>query len=82
MSDEPAAIQRNVARLAAERTELFSRSIGVGGLSSAARSRLRAIERQLDECYTALRLGRAGRANARQRPHDVTPRRAVVRRHP
>jgi uncharacterized protein DUF2630 len=58
-------IERDVARLAAERTELFSRSGGRAGLSDAEQSRLRAIERQLDECFVSLRQTRAARAASR-----------------
>jgi hypothetical protein len=58
-------IEREVARLASERTELFSRSVGRPGLSNAEQSRLRAVERQLDECFISLRQMRAARAASR-----------------
>jgi hypothetical protein len=82
VTDERASVQREVARLASERTALFSRSAGTSGLSLADQSRLRAIERQLDECYTALRRARASSASARNARGDVARRRAVERRHP
>jgi uncharacterized protein DUF2630 len=56
------SVEREVARLASERTDLFSRSSGTGGLSNAEQSRLRSIERQLDECFVSLRQMRAARA--------------------
>jgi len=59
------SIEREVARLASERTALFSRSGGTGGLSNAQQSRLRMIERQLDECFVSLREMRASRAASR-----------------
>jgi len=82
LNDERGALQREVARLASERTDLFSRSRDTSGLSRVDQSRLRAIERKLDECYTALRLARAGRAAARNTRDDVARRRPVERRHP
>jgi hypothetical protein len=81
VSDERAAVQREVARLASERSDLFSRSVGSSGLSPADQSRLRAIERRLDECYTALRRARAGAASGRNGSRDVV-RRSSERRHP
>lgn len=81
MTDEPGALQRDVARLTQERTELFGRSVGGGGLSPVDQRRLHAIERQLDQCYTALRRARAARATARQDRVDAARRRNAGRRH-
>jgi hypothetical protein len=67
-------VEREVARLASERTELFSRSGGHPGLSNAEQSRLHAIERQLDECFVSLRQMRAARAASRfGRQYPLTP---------
>jgi hypothetical protein len=65
LTAERAALERDVARLASERTELFSRSGGRAGLSMADQNRLRVIERELDESFTALRRARAARDASR-----------------
>ena len=59
MSAGRAELERDVARLASERTALFSRSSHSFGLSAADTVQLHAIERELDECFTAIREIRA-----------------------
>jgi hypothetical protein len=59
LTDERAALQRDVARLTSERIQLYTHSEGILGLAAPDQERLRAIERQLDECFAALRRARA-----------------------
>lgn len=61
MNADRASIERNLSRLATERTALFCRSGRSFGLSAAEQSRLHSIERELDECYLSLRTLRAAR---------------------
>ena len=77
MSAEQRSVEREVARLASERTALFSRSGTANGLSPAEQGRLRAIERELDEQYLALRQMRAARDGARFAYQYPIARRAV-----
>jgi hypothetical protein len=58
VSDAP-ALERRLSRLAFERTALFGGATNHGGLSTEDRRRLGVIERELDECFTALRQRRA-----------------------
>jgi hypothetical protein len=58
VSDTP-ALERRLSGLASERTALFGGATNHGGLSTADRLRLAVIERELDECFTALRRHRA-----------------------
>ena len=51
----------SVTRLASERSTLFNRSGSSFGLSAADQNRLRVVERELDECFGALREIRAVR---------------------
>jgi hypothetical protein len=81
MNGERASLERNVNRLAAERTALFSRSSNRMGLSPADQNRLRLIERELDESFTSLRRVRAALDVTRFAREDSVVRRAV-RRHP
>ena len=62
---ERAALERRVARLAADRTTLFRAANTLGGLSPEQQQRLTIAERELDECYTALRRDRAQRESRR-----------------
>ena len=87
MTSEPridtAQLNRRVAALSTERTSLFARaSTSVGGLAPQHHERLHTIERELDECYTALRLQRAVRDADRFSREDPTMRRAIPRRAP
>jgi hypothetical protein len=50
-----------VNRLAAERTTLFRKAGTTSGLSDPERARLKAIERELDDCFTLRRQQRAAR---------------------
>jgi Protein of unknown function (DUF2630) len=76
------SVEREVARLAAERTALFGRSGGSAGLSNAEQSRLRAIERALDECFVSLRRMRAARAASRLARDDPFARGVARAAHP
>lgn len=77
MSEDRGSVERNVARLASERTALFSRSGHSFGLSSNDQSRLRVIERELDECFASLRKLRAARDVTRFAREDPVVRRAI-----
>ncbi len=57
-TSDKAALERRLGRLASERTSLFGGARN-HGLSDADRLRLAVIERELDECFTALRQRRA-----------------------
>jgi hypothetical protein len=58
-STDKAAVERDLARLTTERTELFARAGTDAGLSKDDQSRLSAIERELDACFLAVRTRRA-----------------------
>jgi hypothetical protein len=74
------SVEREIARLASERTDLFGRGGQSARLSSAEQSRLRSIERQLDDCFTSLRQLRAARAATRfAREQPFTQRGAKAR---
>jgi hypothetical protein len=60
-----AGMERQLARLATERTELFARAGTAAGLSKADQSRLSTIERELDACFLEVRTRRAA-ADARR----------------
>jgi hypothetical protein len=77
MNTDRASIERNVARLASERTSLFSRSGHSFGLSNTDQGRLRVIERELDECFASLRKMRAARDVTRFAREDPVVRRAI-----
>ena len=53
-------LKRRIERLSAERIELFAHS-GDSTSNKLARERLKTIERELDECYLAVRETRAVR---------------------
>jgi hypothetical protein len=80
MAAEPTGIDRDalelrVARLAAERTTLFQRANTNGSLTAPERARLTSTERDLDECFLALRRQRAMRDSRRfDLEHQVTRR--------
>jgi hypothetical protein len=73
MSAESEHLERDVARLAAERSQLFMGEGRALGASADVQHRLRAVERQLDECYTRIRQLRAVRDRARSTPRDDSP---------
>ena len=79
MNVDRGSIERSVARLASERTTLFNRSGTSFGLSAADQNRLRVVERELDECFGALREMRAVRDASRFSREDPVVRRAIVR---
>lgn len=56
---ESATLKRQAEVLAKERMTLFARANANSGLSVADQTRLKAIERELDECFNALRRQRA-----------------------
>jgi hypothetical protein len=79
MNVDRGSIERNVGRLASERSILFTRSGSSFGLSAADQSRLRVVERELDECFGALREMRAVRDATRFSREDPVVRRAITR---
>ena len=79
MNTDRGSLERNVARLASERTDLFTRSGTSFGLSPADQSRLKVVERELDECFGSLREMRAVRDATRFSREDPVVRRAIAR---
>ena len=90
-SDDKASAARRVERLASERLALFGSAGANAGRSAVAQARLIAIERELDEAYSAVREQRAVRDAARFtnedrllrriRPQDqISPSPAQIRR--
>jgi len=79
MNADRGSIERNVNRLATERSTLFGRSGTSFGLSAADQNRLRVVERELDECFGALREMRAVRDATRFSREDPVVRRAITR---
>jgi hypothetical protein len=75
--DDKASLGRRVAKLATERTELFTTAGATAGRSAAAQTRLAAIERELDECYIALRTQRAARDARRFSSEELRYRRPI-----
>jgi len=53
------AISADIERISKERTTIFAKERTDAGLSDQDRQRLKAIERELDEAYDALRRERA-----------------------
>ena len=76
-SDDKANLAKRVSRLASERTALFLHAGASTGRSAAAQTRLAAIERELDECYTALRTQRAARDARRFSNEEQRHRRMI-----
>ena len=80
MSFDPAesdrdALELRVARLAADRATLFQLANLHGCLTAPERARLTSTERDLDECFLALRRQRAMRDSRRfDLEHQVTRR--------
>jgi hypothetical protein len=79
MNVDRGSIERSVTRLASERSILFTRSGTSFGLSAADQNRLRVVERELDECFGALREMRAVRDATRFSREDPVVRRAITR---
>ena len=76
MSTDRGSVERNLSRLASERTALFQRSGQSFGLTPADQNRLKVIERELDEAFGALREMRAARDAARFSREGLVARRA------
>jgi hypothetical protein len=76
-ADDKATLAMRVSRLATERTELFTHAGAQAGRSAAAQTRLAAIERELDECYMALRTQRAARDARRFSSEELRYRRPI-----
>ena len=79
MNVDRGSIERSVTRLASERSILFTRSGTSFGLSAVDQNRLRVVERELDECFGALREMRAVRDATRFSREDPVVRRAITR---
>lgn len=79
MNVDRGSIERSVTRLASERSTLFTRSGSSFGLSAVDQNRLRVVERELDECFGALREMRAVRDATRFSREDPVVRRAITR---
>jgi hypothetical protein len=75
--DDKANIAKRLSKLATERTALFTHAGANAGRSAAAQTRLAAIERELDECYTALRTQRAARDARRFSSEELRYRRPI-----
>jgi hypothetical protein len=58
---DKANLDRLLGRLATERAALFARAGASTGLTKAEHARLGAIEREMDECFNAVRRARAAR---------------------
>jgi hypothetical protein len=65
MNSDRANMERNLSRLALERSELFTRSGQAFGLTAAEQHRLKVVERELDECFGSVRELRAARDASR-----------------
>jgi hypothetical protein len=79
MNADRGSLERSVARLATERSDLFTRSGSSFGLSAADQNRLKVVERELDECFGSLREMRAVRDATRFSREDPVVRRAIAR---
>jgi hypothetical protein len=77
MSTDGTHLEKELARLAAERTALFARSGNSFGLTPADQTRLRSVERELDECFISVRNARAARDAARFSRENAIVRRQV-----
>jgi len=79
MNSDRGTIERNLSKLATERTALFNRSGQSFGLTPADQNRLKVVERELDEAFGALREIRAVRDASRFSREDPVVRRAIAR---
>jgi hypothetical protein len=64
MDNQPtdkALLERSLNKLADERSSLFALAGQPAGLTKAQHERLGAIEREMDECFNAVRRARAAR---------------------
>jgi hypothetical protein len=84
MSDQTpdrAGLERRLEKLSTERTALFAQAGASAGLSKADHARLGVVERELDECFNAVRRLRAERDARRftlegpMRGRGLTPKR-------
>ena len=71
------SIEREIARLASERTALYGRSGTSGGLSPEEQRRLQSIEREMDAGFVSLRQMRAIRDVKRFGREDPFVRRVI-----
>ena len=58
---DKASLERRLTKLTTERTSLFALAGTAAGLSKADQARLGAVEREIDECFIAVRQLRAVR---------------------
>jgi hypothetical protein len=70
-STDAPGLDGRVNRLAAERSALFRKSGATLGLSNSEQVRLKAIERELDECFALRRQQRAARDARRFSRHAL-----------
>jgi hypothetical protein len=70
-STDAAGLDGRINRLAAERAALFRKAGVLPGLSNPEQVRLKAIERELDECFALRRQQRAARDARRFSPHGL-----------
>jgi hypothetical protein len=81
-SREVVSLERRIEKLSEERIDLFARASANVNLSVVERTRLKTIERELDECYLVVRRHRAARDAERfvaEEP-NARSRQAVARR--
>ena len=76
---DAAGLERRVNRLATERTSLFGKAGTISGLSRPEQARLKAIERELDDCFVLRRQQRAARDARRFTDEDAASRRSTRR---
>jgi len=79
MNTDRGTVERNLSRLANERSTLFTRSGQTFGLTAADQNRLKVVERELDEAFGALREMRAVRDASRFSREDPVVRRVIAR---
>ena len=60
-SREVVTLERRIEKLSEERIDLFARASANINLTVVERTRLKTIERELDECYLVIRQHRAAR---------------------
>jgi hypothetical protein len=85
MSDRPddkVTTARRVERLASERLALFGAAGANAGRTAVMQARLTAVERELDECFHAVREQRAVRDAQRFTNEDQLLRRGIRPRTP
>jgi hypothetical protein len=76
-SKEPVSNAVRVEQLAAERQSLFGAAGANAGRTAAVQARLDEIERELDECFLAVRSERAARDAERFTNEDLVLRRGI-----